>query len=185
MQLLVTERIFCDFVLYAENGPASIERIYQNEHVINEIIKCLTALWKRVVAPELYEMRVPRNFLPFILPENINKLFLSTYAHSNVEMDIKSDTSIPSNSNDEMDIKSVTDISSHTNDEMEVADCLINTLNMIQTDSKLINAGIVQNVPVVDTLVIFPWGGVTSEGITLHNTCPIDNWLMIFQVLVK
>ena len=185
MQLLVTERIFCDFVLYAENGPVSIERIYQNEHVINEIIKCLTALWKRVVAPELYEMRVPRNLLPFILPENINKLFLSTYAHNNVEMDIKSDTSIPSNSNDEMDIKSVTDTSSHTNDEMEVADCLINTLNMIQTDSKLINAGIVQNVPVVDTLVIFPWGGVTSESITLHNTCPIDNWLMIFQVLVK
>ena len=82
-------------------------------------------------------MCVSRNFLPFILPE-INKLFLSTYAHSNVEMDIKSDTSIPSNSNDEMDIKSVTDqdISSHTNDEMEVADCLINTLNMIQTDRK-------------------------------------------------
>ena len=183
--LLVTERIFCDFVLYAENGPVSIEKIYQNKHVINEIIKCLTALWKRVVAPELYEMRVPRNLLPFILPENINKLFLSTYVHSNVEMDIKSDTSIPSNSNDEMDIKSVTDISSHTNDEMEVADCLINTLNMIQTDSKLINAGIVQNIPVVDTLVIFPWGGVTSEGITLHNTCPIDNWLIIFQVLVK
>ena len=64
-------------------------------------------------------------------------------------MDIKSDTSMPSNLNDEMDSKSVTDISSHTNDEMEVADCLINTLNMVQTDG------------------------------------PIDNWLMIFQVLVK
>ena len=68
MQLLVTERIFCDFVLYAENGPVSIERIYRNEHVIDEIIKCLTALWRRVVAPELYEMRVPRNSLPFVLP---------------------------------------------------------------------------------------------------------------------
>ena len=44
MQLLVTERIFCYFVLYAENGPVSIQRIYRNEHVINEIIKCLTAL---------------------------------------------------------------------------------------------------------------------------------------------
>ena len=100
-------------------------------------------------------MRVTRNLLPFVLPENINKLFLSTFAHSNDEMDIKSHTSMPSNSNDEMDIKSVTDISSHTNDEMEVADCLINTLNMVQTDGKLINAGTVQNVPVVDTLVIF------------------------------
>ena len=109
MQLLVTERIFCDFVLYAKNGPVSIERIYQNEHVIDEIIKCLTALWKRVVPLELYEMRVPRNLLPFVLPENINNLCLSTFAHSNDEMDIKSDTSMPSNSNDEMDIKSVTD----------------------------------------------------------------------------
>ena len=114
-------------------------------------------------------MHVPRNLLPFVLPENINKLFLSTFAHSN----------------DEMDINSVTEISSHTNDEMEFANCLINTLNMAQTDSKLINAGIVENVPVVNTLVIFPLGGVTSEGITLCNTCPIDNWLMIFQVLVK
>ena len=185
MQLLVTERIFCDFVLYAKNGPVSIERIYQNEHVIDKIIKCLTALWKRVVAPELYEMRVPRNLLSLVLPENINKLFLSTFAHRNDEMEIKPDTSIPSNSNDEMDIKSVTDISSHTNDEMEIADCLINTLNVVQTDSKLINVGNVQNVPVVDTLVIFPWDGVTSEGITLCNSCPVDNWLMSFQVLVK
>ena len=26
---------------------------------------------------------------------------------------------------------------------------------------------------------------MTSEDITLYNTCPIDNWLMIFQALVK
>ena len=38
MQLLVTERIFCDFVLYAENGLVSIERIYRNEHVIDKLI---------------------------------------------------------------------------------------------------------------------------------------------------
>ena len=150
MQLLVTERILCGFVLYAENDPVSIERIYRNEHVIDEIISVLPHYGK-----ELLLLRVPRNLLPFVLPENINKLFLSTFAHNNDEMDIKSDTSIPSNSNDEMDIKSVPDISSHTNDEIEVADCLINTLNMVQTDSKLINAGIVQNVPVVDTLESF------------------------------
>lgn len=34
-------------------------------------------------------------------------------------------------------------------------------------------------------LTIFPWGGLTSNGITLSNTCPLDNWLMIFQALVK
>ena len=149
------------------------------------LMKSQSVLLHYVVAPKLYEMCVPRNLLPFVLPENINKLFLSTFAHSNDEMDIKSDTSMPSNSNDEMDIKSVTDISSHTNDEMDVVDCPINAINMVQTDGKLINAGIVRNVPVVDTLVIFPWGGVTSEAITLCNTCSIDNWLMIFQGLVK
>ena len=31
MQLLVTEMTFCDFVLYAIDGPVSIERIYRNE----------------------------------------------------------------------------------------------------------------------------------------------------------
>jgi len=34
-------------------------------------------------------------------------------------------------------------------------------------------------------LTVFPWGGLTSNGITLTNTCPLDNWLMIFQALVK
>lgn len=34
-------------------------------------------------------------------------------------------------------------------------------------------------------LTFFPWGGVTSTGISLNNTCPLDNWLMIFQALVK
>ena len=36
-----------------------------------------------------------------------------------------------------------------------------------------------------DKLTIFPWGGLTSTGVTLTNTCPLDNWLIIFQALVK
>ena len=43
MQLLVTEKEFCDFILYAENGPVSIERIYRDEHIIADILKCLTS----------------------------------------------------------------------------------------------------------------------------------------------
>ena len=31
---MVTERTFCDFVLYAKNGPVSIERIYRDEPLI-------------------------------------------------------------------------------------------------------------------------------------------------------
>ena len=34
-------------------------------------------------------------------------------------------------------------------------------------------------------LTFFPWGGVTSTSITMANTCPLDNLLMIFQALVK
>ena len=34
-------------------------------------------------------------------------------------------------------------------------------------------------------LVVVPWGGTTRQGITLANTCPVDNWLIIFQALVK
>ena len=59
MQLLVTERIFCDFILYAENGPVSIERIFRNEQMISQIIVSLTGFCKRVAAPELVQMRVP------------------------------------------------------------------------------------------------------------------------------
>ena len=88
MQLLVTERLYCDFIMYAENGPVSIERIYRNEQVIDNIINCHTALWKRVVAPELHEMRVPRNLLPFVLPETINNSVRSTSSHTNDEMEV-------------------------------------------------------------------------------------------------
>ena len=34
-------------------------------------------------------------------------------------------------------------------------------------------------------LAIFVMGGLISTGITLTHTCPLDNWLMIFQVLTK
>ena len=34
-------------------------------------------------------------------------------------------------------------------------------------------------------LTVFPWGGMTSNGVLLSNNCPLDNWLMIFQALVK
>ena len=37
----------------------------------------------------------------------------------------------------------------------------------------------------IDNLVVFPWGGLTSARIQLVNTCPVDNWLMLFQALVK
>ena len=53
MQLLVTERHFCDFLLYAE-GPVSIERIYRNEDIIAEILSNIFTFRVRVVAPEFF-----------------------------------------------------------------------------------------------------------------------------------
>ena len=41
LQLLVTERKYCEFVLFAENGPVSIERIFRDEFVIADIVNFL------------------------------------------------------------------------------------------------------------------------------------------------
>ena len=54
MQLLVTERNFCDFILYAKNGPVSIERIFRDEVLIDEISSVLSLFWMRVIAPEIF-----------------------------------------------------------------------------------------------------------------------------------
>ena len=67
--LLETDRKYCDFILHAGSGPDSVERIPRDEPLIVEILQHLTALWTRVVAPEIFEMRVPRNLVPFVLAE--------------------------------------------------------------------------------------------------------------------
>ena len=66
--LLVTGRENCDFILHAESGPDSVQRIPRDEPLLEKILSYLTALWMRVIAPEIFEMRVPRNLLPFVLP---------------------------------------------------------------------------------------------------------------------
>ena len=67
--LLVTGRKYCDFILHAASGPDSVERIPRDEPRIKKILCFLTALWMLVIAPEVFEMRVPRNLLPFVLDE--------------------------------------------------------------------------------------------------------------------
>ena len=69
MQLLVTERKFCDFVLYAQQGPVSTERIYVDVDARDDILSNLTAFWERVIAREFFEMRVPRHLHPFVLSD--------------------------------------------------------------------------------------------------------------------
>ena len=66
---LVTGRQYCDFILHAVSGPDSVERIPRDKPLIKKIFCFLTALWMLVIAPEVFEMRVPRNLLPFVLDE--------------------------------------------------------------------------------------------------------------------
>ena len=66
--LFVTGRKQCDFILHASSGPDLVQRILRDEPLIEKILSNLTALWMRVIAPEIFEMCVPRNLLPFVLP---------------------------------------------------------------------------------------------------------------------
>ena len=72
MHFLVTERKYCDFIFYAENGHVSVEKLERDEKLIQVILQSLTVFWKKVIAPELIEMRVPRNLMPFVLPDMEN-----------------------------------------------------------------------------------------------------------------
>ena len=88
MQLLVTEREFCDFILYAKEGEVSIETIFRNESLINEILKYLTAFWFKVLAPEIFEMRVPPSLNPFIL-QDIDMNITHCQKHGTLEKDVE------------------------------------------------------------------------------------------------
>ena len=204
--LLVTGRTYCDFILHAGSGPDSVERITRDEPLMEKIVRYLTALWTRAIAPKVFEMRVPRGLIPFVLTESVDFLDYCEPHHTSPGCEpqhaspgcepqhpspvcvLKPDdpttcTSLASPINSvEPDatpespagsVDHVTPDSSYTPEELNVAEALL--------------------VPSVSgptcqqeqELTIFPWGGLTSIGISLTNTCPLDNWLMIFQALVK
>jgi hypothetical protein len=173
MQLLVTERDFCDFILYAEEGEVSIERIFRNESLINEIQNSLTALWFRVLAPEIFEMRVPRGLNPFILP--------------NIELNIREygTEDFPGKQDEEVPGREDEDVPEAERVEVD-GDCNPQYAEDLGADF-LADAESPVNLPCLSMtdLIVVPWGGETTTGIRLVNTCPIDNWLMIFQALER
>ena len=65
-QLLVTGLKFCDFVLHTPLGKPSIERIYPDEKLQEDIKNYTLAFWEKVMIPEYFIMRVPRNLLPLV-----------------------------------------------------------------------------------------------------------------------
>ena len=171
-QLLVTGRKFCDFVLYAKDGPVSIEKIYRDEQLISDILLSLTALWKRVIVPEIFEMRVPRDLEPFVMPSS----FLtnpSNDPHGNCHSPSGPYGSSNGSSSPYGSSNGSSGHPVYTTDEMDIAFMLTTCASSCVSRQNQAN------------LIVIPWGGTTSDGVNMINTCPIDNWLMIFQSLTK
>ena len=224
--LLVTERKSCVFILYAESGPDSVEKITRDEALITKILEYIQALWMRVIAPEIFEMRAPRDLLPFILPESpssepvthcdtgtpaslpasasfddpsepVTHCDTGTPASSPASAsfddprepathcDTGTPTSLPASASFEDPCEPVTHCdtgtptsvlyTSYSQDEIQAAEALLCSCT---THEKPLASP-------AQELTVFPWGGMTSNGVLLSNTCPLDNWLMIFQALVK
>ena len=69
----MTGRKYCHLILHAASGPDMAERIPRDEPLI-EILRYLISLWMHVIAPEIFEMHVPRDLLPFVLAEPVDWL---------------------------------------------------------------------------------------------------------------
>ena len=67
LQLLVTEAEYCDFVLYSDIGKIYIQRMFKDKDLQYRIIEATKIFWRRVLIPEYFLMRIPRELLPFIL----------------------------------------------------------------------------------------------------------------------
>ena len=63
-------------------------------------------------------------------------------------------------------------------EEIDAAEVLLSATSVVSRSS---NCASEQG----QELTVFPWNGLTSTGISITNTCPLDNWLMIFQALTK
>lgn len=67
LQMLVTDLDFCDFILHSPKGPPSIQRIVRDIPLLYSLRHSLSVFWHKVLAPEILEMRVPRNLHPFVM----------------------------------------------------------------------------------------------------------------------
>ena len=67
LQLLITGTEYCDFVLYCDKGPPSIERILPDLELQQRIVVSTRLFWEKVFIPEYFLMRIPRDLLPIVL----------------------------------------------------------------------------------------------------------------------
>ena len=68
LQLLITEADYCDFILYFSDGKIYVERIRKDDDIQRRIIKYTKLFWgKKILIPEYFIMRIPRELLPIVL----------------------------------------------------------------------------------------------------------------------
>ena len=66
LQLLITNANYCDFILHSGVGDPHIQRIMKDERIQSEIIHHCYKIWKTILVPEYFLMKVPRNLCPVI-----------------------------------------------------------------------------------------------------------------------
>lgn len=65
-QMAITERLWCDFVIWTPKG-FHVEKIYYDGNFIEPALKHVSAFHQNILAPEYFEMRIPRRLIPFDL----------------------------------------------------------------------------------------------------------------------
>ena len=127
--------------------------------------------------------------LSFFPEREVNVFTISSKSEEAENAEVPSETWTPSEthstpSETEVQASSISDLdvketSAHTQYELEVAYFLATSVRnkVIEPPVRISRA--------IDNLVVFPWEGLMSARIQLVNTCPVDNWLMLFQALVK
>ena len=217
----MTGRKYCDFILHAVSRPDSVERIQRDEPLIKKIFCFLTALWMLVTAPEVFEMRVPRNLLPFVLDELAESLYSSkrsppespdcgvipgdpttcTSSFESVEQFAAPGCTWPTATTDPATPAACSPASPvsypdlcgtieselveesiqpnlYCQEEIDATEALLSATSVVSSCSKCASEQ-------GQGLTVFPWNGLSSTGISITNTYPLDNWLMIFQALTK
>ena len=197
-------------ILRAASGPDSVKRIPRDEPLIKKIVCFLTALWMLVIAPEVFEMRVPSNLLPFVLNEPTDSLYSSK--RSPLESPdcgvIPGDPTTCTSSFESVEQFAVSECSSPTAtmDPVTPAACspasypdLCGTI-----ESELVEESFQPSLYCQDEIdaaeallsaasVVSSSSKCASEqgkeltvfpwgGLTSTSTCPLDNWLMIFRL---
>ena len=71
LHLLIREADYCDFILYSTAGKIYLERIVTDDDVQKKIIKYTKLFWEKILIPEYFIIRIPRELLPTVLQSGL------------------------------------------------------------------------------------------------------------------